>query len=59
MDPRIIKGIVVLLAIAGQLYAGVPLTAEYLVALVSAFGAGAVTMRRPGDLGPLTGNGAS
>jgi hypothetical protein len=54
MDPKIIKGLVVVLAIAAQIYAGVPLTTETIIALLSAYGAGAVTVRRPGDLGPLT-----
>lgn len=56
MDPRIIKGVIVLLAIAAQFWAGTKLDADTIISLLSAFGMGAVVIRRPGDLEQISGS---
>lgn len=55
MDPRIVKGVIVLLAIVAQVLSDVPLNADTILALLSAFAAGAATIKRPGDV-TLTGD---
>ena len=55
MNPRIIKGIMVLLSIALQLYAGVPTDANAIMTAIAMLGLGSAVVRRPGDLEPLKG----
>lgn len=49
LDPKVLRGIIVLVSLALQAYAGLPVTMDSIIFALGAIGIGAAVVKRPGD----------
>ena len=49
IDPKVTRGIIVLVSLALQAYVGLPVTMESIMWALAMLGIGAAVVRRPGD----------
>ena len=52
MDPKLVKGLIVVVALAMQAYAGIPMDLNTVLTGLAMLGLGTAVVKRPGDSAP-------